>query len=134
MALPVTAFYAALLAGIFILLSVRVIGARRRYRQALGTQHRLVERAVRAHGNFAEYVPMALVLLGLLEGMGLPGWWLHALGTALVAARAAHAWGIGREPEVMRWRVLGTATTFAVLGVSAAALLGLALGALLAGG
>lgn len=130
MPLPVTGLYAALLAGLFILLSVRVIGARRRYRVALGTGHRLVERAARAQGNFAEYVPMALILLGLLEGLGLPGWWLHALGTTLVAARAAHAWGIGREPEVFRWRVLGTALTFTVLGVSAAALLGLALAGL----
>jgi hypothetical protein len=125
--LPVTSLYAALLAGLFLLLSVRVIGARRRHHLALGTGHRLVERAARAHGNFAEYVPMALVLLGLLEGMGLPGWWLHALGTALAAGRGLHAFGISREPEALRWRVAGMALTFAVLGVSAAALLGLAL-------
>lgn len=130
MPLPVTSLYAALLAGLFILLSIRVIGARRRYQVALGAPHRMVERAVRAHGNFAEYVPMALILLALNEGMGLPGWWLHALGTTLVAARGMHAWGIGREPEVMRWRVAGTALTFAVLGVSAASLLGLALAGL----
>ncbi len=127
MPLPVTAFYAALLALLFLLLAVRTVQARRRYHAALGTPHRLVERAVRAHGNFAEYVPFALVLLGLLEGMGLPGWWLHALGTTLVAARAAHGFGIGREPEVMRWRVLGTALTFTVIGVAALALLGLVL-------
>jgi len=127
MPLPITAFYAALLAGLFVLLSVRVIGARRRYRQALGAGHPMLERAIRAHGNFAEYVPLALILLGLLEGMGLPGWAVHALGTALVAARAAHAWGIGREPEVFLWRTLGMGLTFTVLGVAAAALLGLAL-------
>ncbi|MBX9700307.1 MAG: MAPEG family protein [Acetobacteraceae bacterium] len=130
MPLPITALYAALLAGLFLVLSVRVISARRRYGVALGTPHRLVERAVRAHANFAEYVPIALVLLGLLEGMGLPGWWLHALGTALVAGRAAHAWGISQEPEVLRWRSLGMGLTFAVLGVSAAALLALALAGL----
>ena len=130
MPLPATSLYAALLAGLFILLSIRVIAARRRYGVALGTPHRMVERAARAQGNFAEYVPLALVLLGLLEGMGLPGWWLHALGTALVAARAAHAFGISQEPEVLRWRTLGMGLTFAVLGVSAAALFALALAGL----
>lgn len=125
MPLPITALYAALLAGLLLVLSIRVVRARRTYRVALGAPHRLVERAVRAQGNLAEYAPMALVLLGLAEGLGLPSWWLHALGTALVAGRVSHAWGISREPEVMRWRVLGTALTFTVIGVLGAALLGL---------
>ncbi|TCZ55223.1 MAPEG family protein [Roseicella aquatilis] len=127
MPLPATALYAALLTGLFFLLSIRVIEARRRYHVTLGIPHRLVERAVRAHGNFAEYAPLGLLLLGLLEGMGLPLWGVHALGTAFLAGRAVHAWGIGREPEVLRWRTLGMGLTFAVLGVGAAALLGLVL-------
>lgn len=127
MPLPATALYAALLAALFLVLSLRVVGARRRYHVTLGTPHRLVERAVRAHGNFAEYVPLGLLLLGLLEGMGLPAWGVHALGTAFLAGRVLHAFGISREPEVLRWRVLGMGLTFAVLGVSAAALLGLVL-------
>lgn len=127
MPLPATSLYAALLAALFILLAIRVIGARRRYQVALGAPHRLVERAVRAHGNFAEYVPLALILLGLNEGMGLPAWGVHALGTALLAGRGLHAWGISQEPEVLRFRAAGMALTFAVLGVAAAALLGLVL-------
>jgi hypothetical protein len=127
MPLPATSLYAALLAGLFVYLSIRVIGARRRYRVALGTPHRMVERSARAHGNFAENVPMALILLGLNEGMGMPAAFVHALGTVLVAGRALHAWGISQEPEVFRFRVAGMALTFAVLGVAAAALLGLVL-------
>ncbi|MGG5810808.1 MAPEG family protein [Falsiroseomonas sp. CW058] len=129
--LPVTALYAGVLAFGFLWLSVRVIKARRVYRVALGTgQHRLVERAVRAHGNFAEYVPLALLVLALLEINRLPDWGLHALGTALLAGRALHAAGISREPEVLRFRVTGMSLTFAVLGIGAAALLGLALAGL----
>jgi uncharacterized protein len=127
MPLPATSLYAALLAALFLVLALRVVQARRRYHVALGTPHRLVERAVRAHGNCAEYVPFGLVLLGLLEGMGLPAWGVHALGTAFLAGRVLHAWGIGQEPEVLRRRVFGMGLTFAVLGVSAAALLGLVL-------
>ncbi|MCB4821983.1 MAPEG family protein [Roseicella aerolata] len=127
MPLPATALYAALLAGLFLVLSIRVVRQRRRYHVALGAPHRLVERAVRAHGNCAEYVPLGLVLLGLLEGMGLPAWGVHALGTAFLAGRVLHAWGISQEPEVLRWRTLGMGLTFAVLGAGAAALLGLVL-------
>jgi uncharacterized membrane protein YecN with MAPEG domain len=127
MPLPATSLYAALLAVLFLALSLQVVRLRYRYQVALGAPHRLVERAVRAHGNCAEYVPFGLLLLGLLEGMGLPGWGVHALGSALLAGRALHAWGISREPEVLRFRSAGMALTFTVFGVASAALLGLVL-------
>ncbi len=128
--LPATALYAGLAGLYFVWLSTRVIKARRVHRVALGTTHRLVERAARAHGNFAEYVPLALLLMALAEANGLPGWALHALGVALLAGRALHAHGIAQEPEVFRWRVLGTSLTFTVIGALSAALLGLALAGL----
>lgn len=124
--LPVTALYAGLLAFGFLYLSARTIRQRTRYHQALGTSHRLVERAVRAHGNFAEYVPLALVLIALCEANGLPAWALHVLGVTLVAARGCHAYGISREPEVLRWRVLGTSMTLTMMAAAAASALGVA--------
>jgi uncharacterized membrane protein YecN with MAPEG domain len=124
--LPVTALYAGLLGFYFVWLSTRVIKARRTYRLALGTSHRLVERAARAHGNFAEYVPFALLLLALCEINGLPDWALHVLGVVLVAGRVLHATGIAREPEEFKWRVAGMSLTFTMIGVAAAAVLGLA--------
>ncbi len=128
--LPVTALYAGLFAFGFIWLSIRVVTMRRRYHLALGASHRLVERAVRAHGNFSEYVPFALLLLALCEMNRLPDWGLHGLGVALLAGRASHAYGISREPEVLKWRVFGTSLTFTVIGVAGAALLGLAAAAI----
>lgn len=126
MMLPVTAFYAGLLAFGFLYLSLRVVKQRHAYRVALGTPHRLVERAVRAHGNFAEYAPLALVLMALCEANGLPAWALHVLGVVLLAGRALHAFGISREPEEMKWRSMGMGLTFTMLGVAGAALIGLA--------
>lgn len=128
MTLPITAFYAGLLALGFVWLATRVIKARRVYRVALGTgQHRLVERAMRAHGNFSEYVPFALLLLALAEVNGLPAWALHVLGVTLAAGRVFHAHGITQEPEEFKWRVLGASLTFTMMGVAAAACIGLAL-------
>jgi hypothetical protein len=124
--LPVTALYAGLLGLYFIWLATRVIKARRVHRVALGTDHRLVQRAARAHGNFAEYVPFALLMLALCEINGLPDWALHVLGVVLVGSRVLHATGIAKEPEDFKWRVLGTSLTFTMMGVAAAARLGLA--------
>jgi len=125
--LPVTALYAGLLGLGFVWLATRVVKARRVYRVAIGDgQHRLVQRAIRAHGNFAEYVPLALLLMALCESNGLPAWALHVLGVVLLAGRVVHAYGIAQEPEVFRWRVLGTSLTFTMLLVGAAACIGLA--------
>jgi hypothetical protein len=124
--LPVTALYAGVLGFYFVWLATRAIKARGQHRAPLGTAHRLVERAVRAHGNFAEYVPFALLLLALCEINRLPDWALHCLGALLVAGRVLHATGIAREPEEMRLRVYGMALTFTMIGVAAASLLGLA--------
>jgi uncharacterized membrane protein YecN with MAPEG domain len=124
--LPVTALYAGLLGLYFIWLATRVIKARRVHRVGLGTMHRLVERPARAHGNFAEYVPFALLLLALNEINGLPDWALHVLGVTLLVGRVLHATGIAKEPEDFKWRILGMSLTFTMMGVAAAALLGLA--------
>jgi uncharacterized membrane protein YecN with MAPEG domain len=124
--LPVTALYSGLLGLYFIWLATRVIKARRVHRVGLGITHRLVERPARAHGNFAEYVPFALLLLALNEINGLPDWALHVLGVTLLAGRVLHATGIAKEPEDFKWRVLGMSLTFTMMGVAAAALLGLA--------
>jgi uncharacterized membrane protein YecN with MAPEG domain len=124
--LPVTSLYAGLLALCFVWLATRVVKARHIHRVPLGTPHRLVERAARAHGNFAEYVPFALLLLALCEIHGLPDWALHVFGTLLLAGRVLHAVGISQDPETFRWRFLGMTLTLTMIGIAAAALLGLA--------
>ena len=84
-------------------------------------------RAARVHGNFAEYVPFALLLLVMVELRGAPGsqalgWTLHTLGLVLVLGRASHAFGVSRTPENFRWRVTGMMLTFAVFLLAAVAI------------
>ena len=111
-----TLLWAGLLALLYLALSVRVVGHRRRARIALGHgTDRLLERAVRTHANFAEYAPFALLLMLVAE---LGGAWaplLHLAGLALLAGRAVHAWGVAREPEDLRLRPVGMGLTFAAL-------------------
>lgn len=124
MLLAVVPIYAALLALLFVLLSVRVIRERRRARIAIGTAgDAMLERSMRAQANFAEYVPLALLLLMMAELRGLPPWLLHGLGAALLLGRATHGWGLSQPAEDFRFRVAGMAATLGVLVVCALVLI-----------
>ena len=77
-------------------------------------------RAIRAHSNFAEYVPLGLLLIGYTEWSGAYAWLVHALALCLLAGRAAHAYGVSQLAENYGFRVTGMALTFtALLGGSA---------------
>ena len=118
----VTAFYAALLTLLFVVLSRNVIVYRRRQRIAIGAEGDPgILRRVRAQGNFAEYVPLALILIAFAEIRGLPPLLIHALGLALLAGRIVHAFGLTRTPEDFRFRVTGMVLTFITLTLAAIA-------------
>ena len=80
--------------------------------------------AIRVQGNFIEYVPIALALMGLIEAMGAKHWIVYLFGTVLVLARITHAFGL--YSSVFRARVVGTSTTWAVLAVGGLLVIGLA--------
>ena len=64
MSIQITAIYASLLAIFYIVLSFRVARRRMRFQVGLGTGQNIeLERAIRIHGNFGEYIPLALLLL-----------------------------------------------------------------------
>lgn len=118
--MPITALYASLLVPLFLVLASRVIRARRGARIAVGDGgNRMLIRRMRVHANFAEYVPLSLLLLGLAESMGTSAWLLHGLGIALLGARLSHAFGMSQVEENFSFRVAGVITTFGVLGIAA---------------
>jgi uncharacterized membrane protein YecN with MAPEG domain len=122
--MPITALYAGLLMPLFVVLSVRVILQRRGARVALGDGgDATLLRVMRVHANFAEYVPLTLVLIALAESLRTSGWLLHALGIALVAGRAIHAFGVSQVREAFVLRVTGVATTLTVMIVAGLACL-----------
>jgi uncharacterized membrane protein YecN with MAPEG domain len=114
--LLVTSIIASVLTIIFIRLSFAVIGLRRKNKVDLGSGgHEDLERAIRAQGNFTEYVPFGIVLIACLELNGAP-WWLVAIpGIALVFGRLIHAKGINTPPPDFSKRVLGMKFTFYTL-------------------
>lgn len=54
----------------------------------------VLQRKVRAHGNFAEYVPIGLLFIVALELMRAQSWLLWLLGGTLTVARIVYAYGV----------------------------------------
>jgi uncharacterized protein len=74
--------------------------------------------AMRRHANFAEWVPLALLLIALLELNGAPAAAIHALGAVLVLSRIAHAVGLRPDSIKSLARLLGAAGTVLVMTVA----------------
>ena len=66
--LLITSIIVAILTIIFIKLSFAVIGLRRKNKVGLGSGgHEDLERAIRTQANFAEYIPLGVILIACLE-------------------------------------------------------------------
>ncbi len=115
----VTPLYAALLVLWYLVLSARVI-------QRRGTGISLGDggdpgmlRIIRGHANFAEYVPLALLLMAILELSRFSIYVLHALGMTLLVARLLHGYALSFTTQFKFGRVGGATLTFGVLLVEA---------------
>jgi uncharacterized membrane protein YecN with MAPEG domain len=125
---PVTALYASLLAILLVVLAGYVVRTRIREKVPLGdASNKAMLRAVRVHANAVENIPIALVLMLLLELNGGNSVVLHAYGEVLFVGRVMHAWGMVQENTTNRWRQFGIVLTWLVtLGLSVSLLVRLA--------
>ncbi len=120
----VTPFYAAVLGLLFVILSVRTLRLRRSLQIPIGDAgNQGMLRAMRVHANFAEYVPLSLILTHLVEAQDAHAALVHALCMCLLAGRLSHAFGVSQASENYKYRVFGMAMTFTSLVVSSAYLL-----------
>ncbi len=115
MMVPVVALYAPLNAFFNVALATNVV--RHRTRGAKDADKGLTT-AIRVHGNNAEFVPLALVLMLVCELCGGASFWLHITGGILLAARVAHALGMPlKAPNALRSAgVVGTWGVIVALG------------------
>lgn len=119
-AMIVTPLYAALLTLWMLVLSMRVISCRRKARVSLGDGGNVeLQRAIRGHANFNEYVPLALLLLLILELSHFSIYVVHALGLTLLVARLLHGYALSFTVEFKFGRFWGAFLTFTVLIVQA---------------
>ncbi len=96
----VTGLYAGLLALIYVGLSALVISKRLKHKIYIGNgQNDVILKTVRAHGNFAEFVPIALILMliceiNIADPFASVPFFMHVFGIALVLGRVMHAIGL----------------------------------------
>ena len=113
---PITALWAGLLGLLLMFLSGRVVNARNGEKILFGDGGSLVlQRHIRVHANFIEYVPLALVLLLALELNGASPRLLNLLGGSLLVARLLHAFGLSRSAGTSVGRFAGTVATWLVI-------------------
>ena len=114
----ITALYAGIL-GLFAMVLASLAGNRRgKLKVSIGDGgSKDLHLAVRRHGNFVEYVPLILILLGIMELNGVQAAALHSLGAALVVFRICHAVGLKADTVEGLGRLIGAAGTALVLVV-----------------
>ena len=115
----VVPFYAAIFALLYIGLTIRVIALRNSRRVSLGSGgDPALERAIRIHANFIEYVPLALILLIAMEMQRRSIYVLHILCLLLLIGRICHFLALSRENTANPLRGVGVGLTVLVLVVA----------------
>lgn len=107
--------YAAVLALMFMYLTFRVVKQRRKAKVAIGDGNNpALKRAIAVHNNFAQYVPLCLLLITFLELNHTASYILHGLCFTLLASRLIHAYGVSQEKENFKLRQIGMFSTLFV--------------------
>ena len=119
----ITGFYLGILALLYLVLGLQVSRLRRGNRVLFGDgDNRQLRSAIRAHGNFAEYVPIIVLLVALLEMSGTSALRVHLLLGGLLVARLLHPLGMyvgPRSTQFQIYRVGGILLTWLVLVAAA---------------
>ena len=109
-----TSIYAGLSGLLLVWLAFQVIKERRANKIKLGDNGVFeLQSAIHAHGNFAEYMPITIILLFLFEYNGAPVWMIHLIGVTFLVGRWIHSQGLLKDD--LRKRVQGMGFTFSIL-------------------
>lgn len=107
MQLPsITSAYLGLLALLYVVLGLQVSRLRRGNKVLFGDGGDIKLRsAIRAHGNFVEYVPIIVLMVAILEMSGTPAAGVHLLMAALLVARLLHPLGMYVGPRTLQFQI-----------------------------
>lgn len=116
----VSALYAVLGALLLFKLSLNVVKLRSQYRVPFGDGGFYeLQTAIRIHGNAVENIPIALILMVIMEMNGANIWLVHACGIMLFAGRIMHYYGLHHRD--WRFRRSGMSATYISIGMMACA-------------
>ncbi|MDH3689836.1 MAG: MAPEG family protein [Gammaproteobacteria bacterium] len=119
---PIAAMYIGINLIVSTLLGILVTKTRATYKiDILDGGNKDVTKAMRAHGNNAEYAPLAMLGLLALEMLGGHLYLIHGLGIVFTVSRLLHAQGMYMTTGASAGRLIGTSLTWLVsivLGVA----------------
>lgn len=128
LSIPVTSVFTLCLTLLIIYLALQVVRNRKKYRIGYGdAENKDLCKAIAAHSNAVENIPLALLLLLMLEINQLNQTLLIAFGVALLLARIIHAFGLLKSITVSFGRTYGTMLTWLIMIAMAALNVGLTL-------
>ena len=114
----ITANYLAILALIYAALALQVIRLRRSSKAPFsdgGNEN--LRSAIRAHGNFMEYVPIITLMVALLEISGASPLRIHLLMGALVLSRLLHPLGMYATPGSLKFTIGRVGSIYLTIGL-----------------
>ena len=121
MIVSITALYAGILALIVIALAINVTVHRVKLGVPLGDGgNPQMQRMIRLHGNAAEYIPLAVLLMAIYELNGGGHTALHIVGIALVVGRLLQTWGMWATDMTNIGRQIGQSLTWLSIAALAA--------------
>lgn len=125
--LGIAASYVAALIILGVVLALRVIVVRRAEKIGLGDgENRMLNRRIRAHGNFSEYAPLLMIAVLALPLLGAKEWLIHLVGGMGLLGRVLHGIGLTQSGGASLPRVGGMLLTLFALLIGAGALVTLA--------
>ena len=114
----ITANYLAVLALVYAALALEVIRLRRSSKAPFNDGgNESLRSAIRAHGNFMEYVPIIALMVALLEMSGASSSRVHLLMGALVLSRLLHPLGMYATPGSLRFVIYRGGSIFLTIGL-----------------
>ena len=117
--MPITPLLAGVFGLMYLFLSISVIRIRYSANISLGTRDNdELEKEVRIHANFAEYLPFCLLLFWFVESITFNSRLVFWLGSLLLVARVAHVLGMKDSKSLLILRRFGVVATFAVMLIS----------------
>lgn len=112
--------------NILILFALTFLVIRQRRSQEISMGHdgnEEMQRAIRVHGNFTEYAPLAMIALFAMAACGASATWMYGIGGAFTLGRIMHAFGYSKTTSKSIGRFYGTVITLISLLVMALYLL-----------
>ena len=118
--LNITALYLALLALLYLGLTINIIPYRLKFQVGIGSNgNKTLAKAIRVHANFIEYTPIAMLLLASYEINGGSASVVHSLGALFLVGRLLHVKGLSSSIGITIERRLGMLSSFIVIATLA---------------